>query len=153
MTMKLYFILLCLFCCQIIFGQPFFENLIGHWKGEAFGGELHSSWAKGHNGTFAGEGLFIENGDTTYRENLLFFELYGKQLLVAIPQDFPPFIFEVKTISENEIYFENTNHRNPQKIWYRLQEDDTFYRKTEGEHKDGTPSINEYFFKKSKIGN
>ncbi len=130
------------------FSQTFFQQLVGDWAGEAFGGELHTTWKESAEGDYFGYGVFIDDGDTTYSEELRFFSVGKKQYLVAVPSDFDPFIFEAKSISDSEMLFENTNHQNPQKIWYKLLPDGQFYRKTEGIHKDGTPAVNEYFFKK-----
>lgn len=142
---------LLFFACLIFTAgqaQNLFQHLPGHWECDAFGGKLYTSWAAQYDGSYYGHGVFLDGADTTYRETLRLFQLEGKWLLLATPENNDPFIFEAKTMTANEVVFENKNYRNPKKVLYRLEPDGTFYRRTEGENADGTAATNEYFFKK-----
>lgn len=151
--MRYLFTLLACFIFSSGQAQEMFDQLVGGWETDAFGGKLHNYWQKDSNGGYAGIGIFLEGADTTYREHLRLFQLNDNWILVASPEGSAPFVFKMISRKKNEVVFENERFRNPENVLYRIKPDGTFFRRTQGKNEDGSPAQNEYFFKKMGAAN
>ena len=109
--------------------------LSGCWQSDAksetnFVSEI---WTKPAGETMFGIGRTIKNGKTTAFENLRIVRQDGTLFYIARPSDAKVDTpFKLKTLSEKEAIFENPEHDFPQRIIYRLGENNTLVARVEG---------------------
>lgn len=121
-------------------------SLAGDWVAEAFGGEIHESWAPGPDGSLQKvEGYFVSDGDTSYSEVVNIGPIGDTTYLVAHPSTGGVMVWERTSASTTGSTFENPNHANPSRIDYAFTGDSTFTRTLTGEE-DGEPVVNELRF-------
>lgn len=97
------------------------EWLIGTWENKTQKGSIYETWTKAGNNEFSGKSYSVKDKDTIVFENIRL--LQEKNGLYYIPtvknqNDGLPVRFVAKTISKNQLVFENPQHDFPQIIAY-----------------------------------
>jgi len=120
--------------------------LTGTWVAEAFGGEIHETWAPGPDGTLTKiEGYFVADGDTSYSEVVNIGPIGETTYLMAHPSTGGVMVWEQTDASDTGATFMNSNHANPSRIEYAFTGDRTFTRTLIG-RENGEPVVNELRF-------
>lgn len=120
--------------------------LAGSWVAEAFGGEIHESWAPGPDGSLhKTEGYFVADGDTSYSEVVNIGPIGETTYLVAHPSTGGVMVWAQTNVSATGATFENSNNGNPSRIEYAFTGEDTFTRTLIG-REDDEPVVNELRF-------
>lgn len=97
------------------------EWLIGTWENKTQRGSIYETWTKSGQNEFSGKSYSVKDKDTIVFENIRL--LQEKNGLYYIPtvknqNDGLPVRFVAKTISKNQLVFENPQHDFPQIIAY-----------------------------------
>ena len=78
-------------------------------------------WKKTSDQEFVGKGINLRGVDTTFVEKLKIISKDNKIFYVAdVPENKEPVLFEVTSIKQNAVTFENPKHDFPKKITYEL---------------------------------
>ncbi len=110
-------------------GQDSIKNftwLLGTWKMESKRGIVYENWKKVSNKEFRGISYMLNEKDTIVLETISLLEKDG--LLHYIPtvvdqNDGKPVVFNLISIKNKEVIFENKMHDFPQRISYSLTKD------------------------------
>jgi predicted enzyme related to lactoylglutathione lyase len=133
----------------------YFHKMSGTWVLED--GKTFESWKMNADSTFSGRSYYVEGQDTAVFEKLRIIEEGSKVFYEATVEGHnngEPVRFELIISSLNEIIFTNLNHDFPQKIHYRLLNQDHIKAVVSGadEGKDKTIEINySRYIKKKKV--
>lgn len=97
------------------------EWLIGTWENKTQRGSIYETWTKSGQNEFSGKSYSVKDKDTIVFENIRL--LQEKNRLYYIPtvknqNESLPVRFAAKSISENQLVFENPQHDFPQIIAY-----------------------------------
>lgn len=95
--------------------------LIGNWGNASAEGELTEFWKKTNDSVYHGESYFVVKNDTVFSESIELEDAKGKlTYIVTTPEenDAKPVRFEMTTITNDSIVFENPQHDFPNKITY-----------------------------------
>jgi hypothetical protein len=111
--------------------------MIGTWEMQAPDGSgiFIEHWQKADAHTMSGSGLMIQGGDTVFSEKLQLVNENGELWYVptiANQNGGQPVRFKEKSISANELVFENLGHDFPQRIVYQRKGDNALYARVEG---------------------
>jgi len=157
----------CLLACkkepqlqeQFIEAQPTKEyaNLqktnwfLGEWGNTSTEGELTERWKKTNDSVFSGESYFVTKGkDTVFAELIKLEEADGKvAYIVTVPNqnNGEAVRFEMTSISDSHIVFENPHHDFPNKIVYNKVGNDSLVAEIFGTKK-GKPASEKFAMKK-----
>ena len=111
------------------------EWLIGTWENKTPRGSIYETWEKVSDRTFSGKSYILKEKDTTVFETISLFE--DQDSLFYIPtvenqNDGLPVRFTAKSISENQLVFENLKHDFPQIITYTRVNPDSLVAEISG---------------------
>ncbi len=114
----------------------------GCWEAKAGGTSIQEQWTRPEGGTMLGLGRTIKDGKTVFSEFLRIEERKGRLVYIAHvgTQDATP--FPLKSLTENEVVFENPSHDYPQRILYR-KDGASLFARIEGSVK-GKPRHEDY---------
>ncbi|GAB5533918.1 MAG: hypothetical protein Rubg2KO_01670 [Rubricoccaceae bacterium] len=127
---------------------PTMAALTGSWVAEAFGGEIHETWASDADGAILKtEGYYVADGDTSYSEVVNIGPIGETTYLVAHPSTGGVMVWAQTNLSDTGATFENSNNANPSRIEYAFTGDDTFTRTLIGREND-EPVVNELRFER-----
>lgn len=97
------------------------EWLIGTWENKTQRGSIYETWTKARNNEFSGKSYSIKDKDTIVFENIRLVQEKNRLYYIPIVKNQNkslPVRFVAKTISENQLVFENPQHDFPQIIAY-----------------------------------
>jgi len=97
------------------------EWLIGTWENKTQKGSIYETWTKAGNNEFSGKSYSIKDKDTIVFENIRLVQENRKLFYIPTVKnqnDDLPVRFAAKSISENQLVFENPQHNFPQIIAY-----------------------------------
>ncbi|KOS05901.1 hypothetical protein AM493_07530 [Flavobacterium akiainvivens] len=97
------------------------EWLIGSWGNTTAEGVLTENWKKVNDSVYHGESYFAVGKDTVFAESMVLDEIDGKMACtVTVPNqnDEKPVRFDLTSITDKEMIFENPKHDFPNKIVY-----------------------------------
>ncbi len=97
------------------------EWLIGTWENKTQKGSIYETWTKTRNNEFSGKSFSVKDKDTIVFENIRLVQENKKLFYIPTVKnqnDGLPIRFVAKTISENQLVFENPQHEFPQIIAY-----------------------------------
>jgi len=111
------------------------EWLIGTWENKTQRGSIYETWTKARNNEFSGKSYSIKDKDTIVFENVRL--LQENKKLFYIPtvknqNEGLPVRFAAKSISENQLVFENPQHDFPQIIAYTKINSDSLIAEISG---------------------
>jgi len=112
--------------------------VIGTWEMPAPKGQavFTEHWEKINDTTLSGQGAMVNsNGDTSFREYLQLANINDTLWYIptiADQNNGSPVRFREKSLSENEVVFENAAHDFPQRIIYQRKGEKTIYARVEG---------------------
>jgi len=111
------------------------EWLIGTWENKTQRGSIYETWTKARNNEFSGKSYSIKDKDTIVFENIRL--LQENKKLFYIPtvknqNEGLPVRFAAKSISENQLVFENPQHDFPQIIAYTKINSDSLIAEISG---------------------
>lgn len=120
-----------------------FKNLLaleGTWSMPSGNGVIIEDWVRQSKNELKGSSYKIENGDTTFMENLRL--VRSKNLIQYIPTVFnqnegQPVIFTLVAVDDGQYVFENTEHDFPQRIIYHLKEKNSLVARINGKTSKG----------------
>lgn len=124
--------------------------MAGEWKMESDSMRILERWEIINEKRLQGSGYVIAGADTVVRENLCI-ELIGNHwVYIAQINDYPPVLFTRNPQAEkNNLLFENPEHDYPQRIRYRLNNDQSISAFVEGSI-EGKNNTEEYHFVKAR---
>lgn len=128
------------------------EWLIGNWGNESAEGNLVENWVKVNDSVFHGESYFIVANDTVFAETIVLDDVLGKMVYtVTVPNqnDEKPVRFDMTSITDKEMVFENPSHDFPDKIVYTHPTPDSLVAVIYGK-KDGKPASETFKMTKKK---
>lgn len=97
------------------------EWLIGTWENKTQRGSIYETWNKTNENEFSGKSYIVKEKDTIFFENIRLVQEQDGLFYIPIVEnqnDGLPVRFTTKTISENQLVFENPQHDFPQIISY-----------------------------------
>ncbi|UDQ52929.1 MULTISPECIES: DUF6265 family protein [Chryseobacterium] len=97
------------------------EWLIGTWENKTQRGSIYETWTKAGNNEFSGKSYSVKGKDTIVFENIRLVQENKKLFYIPTVKNQNeglPVRFAAKTISENQLVFENPQHDFPQIIAY-----------------------------------
>ncbi len=97
------------------------EWLIGTWENKTPKGSIYETWNKKADNEFSGKSYVVKEKDTIVFENIRLVQEQDGLFYIPIVKnqnDGLPVRFTNKTISENQLVFENPKHNFPQIISY-----------------------------------
>ena len=127
--------------------------LLGEWGNRSTQGELTERWRKDNDSIFRGESYFVLNDmDTVFAETVVLGETNGQlayTVTVSDQNNAKPVRFEMTSISDKQIIFENPKHDFPSKIIYSRVGNDSLKAEISGT-KDGKPASEQFAMKRYK---
>jgi len=111
------------------------EWLIGTWENKTQKGSIYETWTKTGNNEFSGKSYSIKDKDTIVFENIRLVQENRKLFYIPTVKnqnDGQPVRFAAKTISENQLVFENPQHDFPQIITYTKINSDSLIAEISG---------------------
>lgn len=112
--------------------------LAGSWRMEKGGRVIDEHWMAPAAGVMLGMGRTVAKGRVMEHEFLQIREGPGGELFfIAQPSGQSPGTFQLKSISETEVVFENLQHDFPQRISYTFKSDNSLLAAIEGPGADG----------------
>lgn len=119
--------------------------LAGHWRMEKSGRVVDEQWMAPAGGVMLGMSRTVAKGRVVEHEFLQIREGPGGDLFyVAQPSRQKEAAFQLKSLADTEVVFENLQHDFPQKISYTLKADGSLLAAIEGPGADGTTKRIEY---------
>jgi len=97
------------------------EWLSGTWENKTRKGSIYETWTKSGQNEFSGKSYSVKDKDTIIFENIRLVRENKKLFYIPTVKnqnDGQPVRFVAKTISENQLVFENPQHDFPQIIAY-----------------------------------
>lgn len=126
------------------------EWFVGEWENKSAEGDLVENWKKLNDSLFMGESYFIVKGDTVFAEKVALADLYGKMSYnVTVPDqnNGETVSFEMTSVSDKEVVFENPQHDYPSKIVYTHVAEDSLVAVISG-NKNGKPATETFKMKR-----
>lgn len=125
--MKLFCITTLILICNILFSQNKTENIFswieGNWKLNSTSELSFENWTIVNDSTLSGKSILISENDTV--AEILRIERIGKNwVYIATVNQSKPVLFSLIENANNVYEFENKEHDFPQKIVYKLIQDD-----------------------------
>lgn len=124
---------------------------LGEWGNKSPDGELTERWKKENDSVFKGESYFVVGGkDTVFAETIVLDETDERlAYTVTVPDqnNAKPIRFEMTSITDNQIIFENKKHDFPSKITYNKIGNDSIKAEISG-IKDGKQASEIFAMKK-----
>ena len=121
--------------------------LAGSWRMEKTGRVIDEQWMPPAGGVMLGMARTIAKGRVVEHEFLQIREGPGGDLFyVAQPSGQKEAAFQVKSLTDTEVVFENPQHDFPQKITYTLRPDGSLLAAVEGPGPDGATKRNEFLY-------
>lgn len=114
------------------------EWLIGSWRGTSPEGVFGEQWEVTNDSTYSGSGYFVYGKDTVSLETLRLVQEGNKlfyEPTVKKQNDGKAVRFEMTTVMDHSILFENPAHDFPQKISYTLINKDSVVAEISGQQK------------------
>lgn len=112
-----------------------FSALCGQWQGKAGNGVFYENWRQEDDLTYAGEGYYVEKGDTLVSEKITICKISQFWCFIAIVNESSPVLFTLSEPEGKEWIFENREHDFPQRVIYSMQEDGSLVARVEGKEK------------------
>lgn len=113
--------------------------LAGHWRMEKAGRVVDEQWMAPVAGVMLGMGRTVAKERVIEHEFLQIRVGPGGDLFyVASPSGQATTTFQLKTLTDREVVFENPNHDFPQRVMYELRPDGSMLAAVEGANADGT---------------
>jgi hypothetical protein len=113
--------------------------LAGHWRMEKSGRVIDEQWMAPAAGVMLGMGRTIAKDRVIEHE---FMQIRvgpgGTLFYVASPSGQETTTFQLKTLADKEVVFENLTHDFPQRVMYTLRADGSVLAAIEGANPDGT---------------
>lgn len=109
--------------------------LIGTWENKTRKGSIFETWTKVGNNEFSGKSYIVKDKDTIVFENIRLVQENKKLFYIPVVKnqnDDLPIRFAAKTISENQLVFENPQHDFPQIIAYTKINSDSLIAEISG---------------------
>jgi len=111
------------------------EWLLGTWENKTSGGIIYETWQRKDRLEFAGKSYVIQQNDTVVFETIRLVQ--ENDDLIYIPtvnnqNDSQPVRFTLRTISTNQLIFENSEHDFPQVISYTYLKQDSLVAEISG---------------------
>jgi len=116
--------------------------LLGNWGSTTAEGRLVENWRKVDEMQFNGESYFIVDKDTVFAETVVLEQVVGKvSFTVTVPgqNDEMPVRFDLTSITDDQMVFENPKHDYPSKIIYQHVGNDSLIAEISGVQK-GKPA-------------
>lgn len=116
--------------------------LIGKWGSTSAEGVLSENWVKINDSVYKGETYFVVKNDTVFSESVKLEEANGKlAYIVTVPDqnNAKPVRFDMTSINNDSIVFENPQHDYPNKLKYTKVTNDSIVAQIYGTH-DGKPA-------------
>lgn len=124
---------------------------IGEWGNKSAEGELTERWKKENDSVYHGESYFVVGGkDTVFKEHVRLEEANGiLAYIVTVPNqnNGEAVRFEMTSVKDNQIVFENPKHDFPNKVVYNKVGNDSLVAEIFGTQK-GKPSTEKFAMKK-----
>lgn len=111
------------------------EWLLGNWENNTSEGNFSENWKKVNDSVFHGDSYFAKDGDTVFAETVVLDQISGNMAYtVTVPSqnDEKPVRFEMTSVNENQVTFENPAHDFPNKISYRKITNDSIVAEISG---------------------
>lgn len=128
------------------------EWLLGNWANISPEGDMTENWVKVNDSVLHGESYFVIGTDTVFAETVVLDEVDDKvAYTVTVPSqnDAKPVRFDLTSITEKEMIFENPKHDFPNKIVYTQVKPDSLVAVIYG-LKKGKPASETFAMKKIK---
>jgi len=123
--------------------------LAGNWRMERDNRVVDEQWMAPAGGVMLGMGRTVLKGKVREHEFLQIREGPGGELFyVAQPSGQKEAAFQVKSMTDTAVVFENQLHDFPQRILYTLQPDGSLLAAIEGNAPDGQPKRVEFFYQR-----
>lgn len=123
--------------------------LAGKWRMEVQGRVIDEEWMAPAAGVMLGMARTVVRGKATEHEFMQVREGPGGALFfIAQPSGQKEAAFQIKSLTDTEVLFENTEHDFPQRIRYTHRADDTMLAAIEGVAPDGTPKRIEFSYRR-----
>lgn len=110
--------------------------LEGKWQAKVQGNDVIETWSKDNDTSWTGESAFIKDGKTLFTEIMSIRVTDGKmQFISAVSDqnDAESVIFEEIQWENNKIVFENKAHDFPQRVTYKLKQENKMLAFISGE--------------------
>ena len=125
--------------------------VLGTWEMATPEGTFTEHWEKANDSTYSGHGMMVSpKGDTLFSERIRL-EQSGETVyykpVVSGQNDGKETVFTEKSLSADEVVFENPAHDFPQRIIYKRASDSTLYARIEG-MQGGKDRQEEYQYKR-----
>jgi hypothetical protein len=124
------------------------KNLAGKWSSKAWDGQLNESWSIDKNGHLNQTAQYIEQEKVLYEAANKIEIVNGELVLFTVIKDNNPKIFKATSYDKNQIIFENSDYKNPNKVVYSFLSNQEFHRTISGMEKDKATS---YTFKFKRL--
>ncbi len=126
--------------------------LAGKWRMEVQGRVIDEEWMAPAAGVMLGMARTVVHGKATEHEFMQVREGPGGALFFVVQASGQKeAAFQIKSLTDTEVLFENTEHDFPQRIRYTHRADDTVLAAIEGVAPDGTPKRIEFSYR--RVGN
>lgn len=112
--------------------------LIGNWGNNANGAAMTENWVQLNDSVFSGESYVVVNKDTVFAETVKLDEASGKMAYtVSVPGQNKelPVRFEMSSLNDKQMVFENPAHDYPNKITYTKITNDSLVAEISGVQK------------------
>ena len=108
--------------------------LLGNWGNTSPQGTLTENWQKINDSVYNGESFFVIEKDTVFSEYIALEEANGKltYIVSVAEENNKPVRFEMTSITNNQIIFENPEHDFPTKIVYNNVTNDSLVAEISG---------------------
>lgn len=125
--------------------------VLGTWEMATPEGTFTEHWVKDNDSSYTGHGMMVSpKGDTLFSEHIKLEQsgttVYYKPV-VSGQNNGQETVFTEKSLSADEVVFENPTHDFPQRIIYKKPSDSTLYARIEGTS-NGQERQEEYQYKK-----
>ncbi|HTL68812.1 MAG TPA: DUF6265 family protein [Lacunisphaera sp.] len=123
--------------------------LAGRWRMEVQGRVVDEEWMTPAAGVMLGMARTVVRGKVTEHEFMQVREGPGGALFfIAQPSGQKEAAYQIKSLTDTEAVFENTEHDFPQRIRYTHRADDTVLAAIEGVAPDGQPKRVEFTYRR-----
>ena len=129
------FLLLCACTVDTKSGIQKAEWLIGTWVNQSPRGNIYESWNKANDKELAGISYVINETDTIILENIQLLQEHEQVFYIPVVKNQNgglPVRFTAKTVSEDQLIFENPEHDFPQIISYTKISSDSLVAEISG---------------------
>jgi hypothetical protein len=126
--------------------------LLGKWGNNANGVAMTENWVQVNDSVFSGESYVVVNKDTVFAETVKLDEASGKMAYtVSVPGQNKelPVRFEMTSIDDKQMVFENPAHDYPNRITYSKITNDSLVAEISGVQK-GKPASQQFAMSRLK---